>query len=47
MELEALLGFGIIYNIFKKETMMPTGYVIVQLKVTNPENFKEHVALGN
>jgi len=27
--------------------MIPTDYVIAQLKVTNPENFKEHVALGN
>ena len=24
--------------------MMPAGYVIAQLKVTNPENYKEYVA---
>ena len=44
-ELEALVGFGIMYNVFnKKEIAMPAGYVIAQLKVTNPENYREYVA---
>jgi hypothetical protein len=28
------------YSILKKERKMPAGYVIAQLKVTNPENYK-------
>ena len=35
--LEVPLGFGIMYNILKKERKMSAGYVIAKLKVTNPE----------